>query len=165
MEQEESKQADERRDQLMQVVLREISRMSTWTVVFHGAVATRLGLNPTDLKCGGVLRETGPITAGELARLTGLTTGAITGVIDRLEKRGFVRRVDDPNDRRRVIIEPIEERAGSKDVQQLFAPLGAATTSQMLGHYSEAEMELLLDFIRRGTELMKEQTARLQQRE
>ena len=67
--------------------------------------------------------QTGPITAGELAERTGLTTGAITGVIDRLEKAGFVRRVKDPDDRRRVIIEPLAERIKGQIVP-LFQSIG-----------------------------------------
>src|SRR5579862_3079248 len=81
-------------------------QLSAATILFHQAVADRLGMNITDHKCADILARTGPITAGELARRTGLTTGAITGVIDRLEKAGFVRRVRDENDRRRVIVEP-----------------------------------------------------------
>ncbi len=61
---------------------------STVTILFHQAIADRLGMNVTDHKCAGILARSGPITAGELARRTGLTTGAITGVIDRLEQAG-----------------------------------------------------------------------------
>jgi DNA-binding MarR family transcriptional regulator len=149
------------RDELLRDFYREISRMSTWTVIFHGAVATTLGLNPTDLKCGAVLRETGPITAGELAKLTGLTTGAVTGVIDRLEKAGFVRRADDPKDRRRVVVEPLPLSTHMAELQQLLDPLAAATADLLLAHYDNEELILILDFVRRGADLMREQTARL----
>ena len=71
-------------------------RLSLATIMFHQAVADRLGLNPTDHKCIDLLASAGSTTAGELAEATGLTTGAITGVIDRLEAAGFVRREDDP---------------------------------------------------------------------
>jgi len=152
------------REELIEEFMREISRNSTWTVMFHGAVAAKLGLNPTDLKCGGVLRETGPITAGELANLTGLTTGAITGVVDRLERTGFVQRTSDPNDRRRVIIEPLEEAGQNEEAMRLFGPLAEATVSKLLTHYSGEEMEIILDFVRRSGAMMKEQTALLQQR-
>src|SRR4051794_9372852 len=80
-------------------------RLSTATVLFHSAIADRLGVGVTDVKCYSILRQTGPITAGDLAERVGLTTGAITGVIDRLEQAGLVRRVRDPNDRRRVVLE------------------------------------------------------------
>ncbi len=142
--------------------MQEISRMSTWTVMFHHAASIRLGLNPTDLKSVGVLRETGPITAGELSELTGLTTGAITGVIDRLEKAGLVQRGHDPQDRRRVIIEPIENPVYGEEVGKVFGPLARATISDIINHYSKEELAVVLDFVRRGANLMKEQTARLQ---
>src|SRR6185436_7386052 len=80
-------------------------RLSTATVLFHSAIADRLGVSVTDLKCYSILRQTGPITAGELGERLGLTTGAITGVIDRLEHVGLVHRARDPNDRRRVVLE------------------------------------------------------------
>src|SRR6516164_2366733 len=79
-------------------------QLSTATIMFHQAIADRIGLHPTDLKCADILFVKGPLTAGELAELTGLTTGAITGVIDRLEGAGFARREEDRYDRRRVIV-------------------------------------------------------------
>ncbi len=73
--------------------------LSTETILLHQAIADRLGLNPTDHKCLSLLLDAGePITAGELAVRTGLTTGAITGIVDRLERARFVRRERDPND-------------------------------------------------------------------
>lgn len=147
-------------DALIEEFYREISRMSTWTVVYHGAAAARLGLNPTDLKCGAVLRETGPISAGELAALTGLTTGAITGVLDRLEKAGLVRRAADPADRRRVIVEPLETPARLAEIMQILGPL-SAETAELLKPYDNDQLRLILDFVRRSTELMRRQTALL----
>lgn len=141
--------------------MEEISRMSTWSVMFHQAASLRMGLNPTDGKCLGVLRETGPITAGEMAEMTGLTTGAVTGVIDRLEKQGYVRRAADPHDRRRVVIEPIEGATKSAEIDAIFAPLAAATLNEFINRYSDEELAIVLDFVRRGAELMKAQTARL----
>ncbi len=146
---------------LIETFIAEISRMSTWTVVFHGAVAAHLGLNPTDLKCGAVLRETGPIPAGELAALTGLTTGAITGVIDRLEKAGLVRRAADPADRRRVIVEPLDTPARMTELMHIFAPLSAETVQLLKDHYDNEALRVILDFVRRSSDLMRRQTARL----
>lgn len=82
---------------------REISGL---TVLFHTRVAERMGVSVTDHKCLDIaMRADGPLTAGRIARLSGLSTGAVTGVIDRLEKRGFVRRVRDPHDRRKVLVQ------------------------------------------------------------
>jgi DNA-binding MarR family transcriptional regulator len=148
------------RQRLLQEFFAAISRNSTWTVMFHQAAALRMGLNPTDLKCVGLLQETGPIAAGELAAFTGLTTGAITAVLDRLEKVELVRRIADPHDRRRVIVEPIENPARIADSMRYFAPL-AQSTNELLADYSDAELAIILDFVRRGADLMREQTARV----
>ena len=151
-----------KRQEMVAAFIREVSRQSTWTVMFHQAASLRMGLNSTDSKCIGVLRETGPITAGELAELTGLTTGAITGVIDRLTQAGFVRRGHDANDRRRVIIEPIDNPAKEAELAQIYGPLAEATINEFIARYSDEELALILDFTKHGAELMKQQTARLQ---
>src|SRR5215207_9974485 len=101
-------------------------RMSTATVLFHAAVADRLGIGTTDVKCYSILRQTGPITAGELGERVGLTTGAITGVIDRLEHVGLVQRARDPNDRRRVVLELLSNPEHERELNQLYMPLGRA---------------------------------------
>jgi DNA-binding MarR family transcriptional regulator len=73
-------------------------------VLYSQAVAERLGINSTDLECLDIIVMRGPVTAGELARATGLTTGAITGVIDRLDRAGFAKREHDAADRRKVLV-------------------------------------------------------------
>jgi DNA-binding MarR family transcriptional regulator len=133
-------------------------RLSLATIMFHQAVADRLGLNPTDHKCIDLLASAGSTTAGELAEATGLTTGAITGVIDRLEASGFVRREDDPDDRRRVIVRVIPKRY--RDIARLFEPFGAAV-AQMGASYSERELATILDFITRSCLLLREATLEL----
>lgn len=138
--------------------------MSTWTVMFHQAASMRMGLNPTDGKCLSVLRETGALTAGELAELIGLTTGAVTGVIDRLEQRGFVRRVADPHDRRRVIVEPIPGATHTPELAAIFGPLAQATHTEIIERYSDEELAVVVDFIEQATRLMKRQTARLHEK-
>src|SRR5262245_22826573 len=103
--------------------------------MFHQAVADRLGLNPTDHKCADFLWTRGPMTAGELAELTGLTTGAITGVIDRLERGGFVRREDDPGDRRRVVVRAVPKRL--RQIGRLFEDV-AARMAELSARYTDA---------------------------
>src|SRR5580700_9490830 len=85
-------------------------RLSTATILFHTAVADRMGVSGADAKCRSILLQFGPMTAGELARHLGLTSGAVTGVIDRLERARLARRVADPKDRRRVVVEPVANR-------------------------------------------------------
>ena len=105
--------------------------LSAATIMFHQAIADRLGLNPTDHKCLDLLASKGLMTAGELAEMTGLTTGAITGVIDRLEAAGFAAREDDPNDRRRVILRVIPK--GYREIGRLFESLSTAVNDLMHG--------------------------------
>lgn len=133
--------------------------MSTATLLFHQAVADRLGLNPTDHKGLGFLQERGSMTAGQLADLTGLTTGAVTGIVDRLERAGFVRRARDPHDRRRVIVQLIPAKA-EREVMPLFEPLGRAVTA-LVQSYSERDRAVIDDFMARSIALMHEQTARV----
>ncbi|WP_019586044.1 MarR family winged helix-turn-helix transcriptional regulator [Deinococcus apachensis] len=151
-----------KREELVGRFFEEISRNSTWTVIFHQAQAARLGLNPTDLKAAGLLRDTGPVTAGELAELMALTTGAVTGVIDRLERSGLVERVKDPADRRRVVVRTTEDPERMKTLEALFASLGGAT-GRLLERFSDEQLETILEFVVAGTQLMKEQTARLRE--
>src|SRR5215213_10710033 len=98
-------------------------RLSTATVLFHAAIADRLGIGATDVKCYSILRQTGPITAGDLAERTSLTTGAITGVIDRLERAELVRRARDPQDRRRIVLELVHDPEREQAIGALYEPL------------------------------------------
>jgi DNA-binding MarR family transcriptional regulator len=136
--------------------------VSLWTVMFHQSFADRLGLNITDHKALDILVTIGPMTAGQLAEITGLTTGAITGVIDRLEKAGFARRVNDPNDRRRVIIEPVMENA-----ERAFTPLFEQAWGPQLAQlesytdYSDEEFDLIIEFLHKSSQTTREAIARL----
>src|SRR5688500_16476342 len=114
------------RAELLAALTGALRQLSAATVLFHQAVADRLGMNVTDHKCADILEREGALTAGERARRTGLTTGAVTGVIDRLEKAGLARRAADPADRRRVIIEPNLRRL-ERRVAPLFESMGRAS--------------------------------------
>ena len=83
------------REQTAKHIAEAMRRHSTAAVLFHHALAERLGLGPTDLKCLDLLRERGVMTASELAAITGLTTGAIAGVVARLETAGYLKRAAD----------------------------------------------------------------------
>src|SRR5438477_12503770 len=91
-------------------------RHSTAVVLFHHAVAERLGLGPTDHKCLDLLRERGPMAGSDLGAITGLTSGAITGVVARLEQAGYVRREPDPHDGRKQILHLALDRSPIQDV-------------------------------------------------
>ena len=145
--------------ELVAELVNMMRELSTATILFHQAVADRLAMNVTDHKCAGILAQSGPITAGELAARTGLTTGAITGVIDRLEKAGFVRRARDAGDRRRVIVEPDLKQIERK-IGPLFESMGRAAVLLYSG-YSVRELELLRDFAVRSLQLADQETRKI----
>lgn len=134
--------------------------MSTATIRFHNAIAGRLGLGPSDHKCAELLLRHGAIPAGELARLSGLSTGAITGVVDRLVAADIVRREADPGDRRRVLL--VLEQDCHARMAQLFEGIAAATTA-LCAEYSPAQLELIQAFMARAVEISDAQAAALQE--
>ena len=154
-------QNSKKRSELVAALGPEYRQLATATILFHQAIADRLGMHLTDHKCGDILMGTGPITAGELAQRTGLTTGAITGVIDRLEKAGFVRRAKDPGDRRRVIIEPFPERI-KKEIVPLFESIGRAM-ADLCARYSTRELAVIHDFLARFHQIVFEETRKLRE--
>lgn len=117
---------------------------SAYGLLIHQAIADRLGLIPTDLKCLDAAREERELTAGRLAEITGLSTSATTAALDRLERRGFVTRVRDNTDRRRVFI--VSTGLHEAEVAQLFAPLAQASR-ELLARYDDAQLGLLVDFV------------------
>lgn len=112
-------------------------RSGTQGSLLSNAVAARIGISPNDFECLDIVNLEGAVTPGHLAEATGLTTGAITGVIDRLENAGFVRRDSDPTDRRRILVRPINENTkiiGSyyQSLQQrLFGLLDSLETPEL----------------------------------
>ena len=123
------------------------------------AAADRIGLNATDLNCLNILSFAGHMTAGELAKATGLTTASITGVADRLEEAGYVRRERDPADRRRVVIQLVFDRALT-NVAPVFLPLIQAWQG-VVDHYTDDELRLIVDFYGRMEEVIREHVTRL----
>ncbi len=111
-----------RRD-LVAALNRAMREASGQGVLYSQAVAERLGINSTDLECLDSVVLRGPLTAGELADATGLTTGAITGVIDRLERAGFARRERDRHDRRKILVRALP--AVERVIVPLFQPMSA----------------------------------------
>ncbi|MEU2055649.1 MarR family winged helix-turn-helix transcriptional regulator [Streptomyces bungoensis] len=103
-------EADDRRAETLRQLMDVGRAHSAVTVMFHSAVAAKQGLNATEEKTLDYLQRQGPLTAKELAELTGLAPASVTGLLDRLETKGFVRRVRHPTDRRRVLVELNEEK-------------------------------------------------------
>jgi DNA-binding MarR family transcriptional regulator len=147
--------------ELVARLIDEMIETTTVTIMFHQAIADRLGMNITDHKCAGILMRSGPISAGELARRTGLTTGAITGVIDRLERAGFARRARDADDRRKVMIEPNLKRIERKIVP-LFDSMGRSA-AQVFERYSAEELTLILDFAVRSRQMAEDEVRKVRE--
>jgi DNA-binding MarR family transcriptional regulator len=124
---------------------------------FEDAVADFFGVNRTAMRCLEVLDRTGQLTAGEVARQTGLTSGAVTALLDRLERAGYLRRLRDPADRRRILVELTDQARAA--IAAVYGPLTQAMTA--LERYTDAELELLADFLRTGSGLLGEHAERI----
>jgi DNA-binding MarR family transcriptional regulator len=148
-----------RRTELLAGLQRAAQRSTTDGILFHQAVADRVGLHVTDLRCLNLLAQSGPLTAGELGQQTGLgTTGAVTRMVDRLERAGYVRRQLDPRDRRRVIIRPVPERLAT--LAPYYQGMATAWTDLLAG-YSEQQLELFLGLFDRMHRMSQQQLADL----
>ncbi|HWE47470.1 MAG TPA: MarR family transcriptional regulator [Caulobacteraceae bacterium] len=132
------------RDELMTALNRVMREVSGQGVIYSQAVAARLGVGGTELECLDCVVLRGGATAGDLARATGLTTGAITGVIDRLERAGYARREPDPADRRKVLVKATP--AVATEIAPLYRPMAEASAAAM-ARYDDDALALLLDFL------------------
>jgi DNA-binding MarR family transcriptional regulator len=150
--------ADARRERLIEALNLAGRENSTASVLFHSAMAERFGLSASDEKTLEVLSRLGPLTAGQLAEHTGLASASVTALIDRLERRGFVRRVRDPADRRRVIVELVPE--GVAKIAAAFAPFERSLAEFWAG-FTVEQLEVIRDFLLRSAERLRTETARL----
>lgn len=124
------------------------------------AVARRLGLNRTDLRCLGVIARTGATSASALAEATGLTRGAMTTALDRLESAGWARRVWDQADRRSVRVELTG--TAQEEIAQLYRPI-AEEGFDLLKRYTADELAAALRYLEDGTRLQRAHAARIRQ--
>ncbi len=136
-------------------------RHSTATVLYHHAIAERLGLGPSDHKCLDLLLQHGELTGSRLAAMTGLTTGAVTGVVNRLESADFLRRRPDPTDGRRQLLEPVPERV--EEVAAVFEENGPALDRLTVGMTPD-QVDAVLTCLGRATDELEERTTRLRGR-
>ena len=148
------------REEIIQAIVEKFREMSTETIMFHQAVADVLGLHITDHKCLDLIQRFGAMPAGRLTELTGLTTGAVTGIIDRLEEAGYVRRTNDRNDRRRTIVEPTRNRKLERKIEMIFMHLHERM-HKLLSSHSDSELAFLVDAMTEFIVQTREESKRL----
>ena len=139
---------------------RKLSQLYAYTSIqMHEAIARKAGLSGTDHKYLGFLIEKGQMTAGELSNLTGLTTGAVTGLIDRFEKKKLVKRQFAKDDRRKVFIEP-----NTENIMALFVPLYKefrARSEKLIASFSNKESKIIETYFLKAIEIMNDATDKL----
>ena len=145
--------------EILDSVRRLSQQYSYSTIQLHEAVGRKAGLSGTDHKYLGFLIQKGQMTAGELSNLTGLTTGSVTGLIDRLEEKKFVKRRFIQNDRRKVIIEP-----NTKYIMETFEPLYKEyriKTEKLMSSFSAKEAKIIETFLTKAIQLADQTTGKL----
>jgi DNA-binding MarR family transcriptional regulator len=146
---------------LIDELIREFRVSGNQDNAFDNLAAERLGVNETDLHCLNIIENSAGLSAGELAVRSGLTAGAVTGVIDRLEKAGFARRVPDPIDRRRVKVEVTQ--AFYERADRIWGPMAADWHSALARRFTIAELERITDFLRATNEVGRRNLDRLRE--
>ena len=146
------------RKKLRQEVIEELRALGTADDFMNEAAAALLGIHTTDMHAGEVLDREGPMTIGELARKVGLSPGAATALVDRLEQAGFATREHDPSNRRRVLVKPSKEAGGR--AYAVFGPLMRSTVA-FLERYSDQELLLIRDFLRSAQTVIADHTETL----
>ena len=140
--------------------VRKLSQQYAYSSIqMHEAIARKAGLSGTDHKYLGFLIEKGQMTAGELSNLTGLTTGAVTGLIDRFEKKKLVKRQFAKDDRRKVFIEP-----NTENIMALFVPLYKefrARSEKLIASFSNKESKIIETYFLKAIEIMDDTTSKL----
>lgn len=141
------------RERLYAELSNEVRASQRATDVVDELVCQLIGINRTDARCLDILDQHGSMSAGDLAEASRLSTGAITAVIDRLERAGLAHRVPDPSDRRRVLVE-VTPKAVEVATELMVEPM-TALYRPMADRYSEDDLRLILDFTRQGRELQE----------
>ncbi|MED4689120.1 MarR family winged helix-turn-helix transcriptional regulator [Peribacillus frigoritolerans] len=143
---------------LLESLTHRLQRYGMRSVLFQQNMAQKIGVSHTDLKSAEILNETGPITAGELSKITGLSTGSVTALINRLEKWGYVKRERDQLDGRKVMIMPIPER--QEQIKSHYQSLSMAT-KELGSAYNEQELILINQFVEEITKIMDKENDKL----
>jgi DNA-binding MarR family transcriptional regulator len=154
--------SQEKRAEVHGELMRELRQFTGLGASFFRAAAARIGMTVTDMQVMDILDSAGSTTAGQLADLTGLTTGAITGMINRLEEIGLVRRERDPNDGRRVIVRLERGKDGMRELVPIFASLEQAW-DELSSDYDDEQLSFLLEFLQRSNALFRQEIVRLRE--
>jgi DNA-binding MarR family transcriptional regulator len=149
------------RDEVIADLMREFRASQVASDQLDDISAAGMGINRTDSRCLDIVDYDGPITAGDLAKQSGLTTGAVTAVLDRLEDAGYVRRTRDTADRRRVLIEITDE--AKLRAMEFYGPLAEGGMKNMEG-FTVDQLALMRDFMRQGREMQESHLAHLRER-
>ena len=155
-----SSASERKRAEISGELARELRQFAGLGAALFRAAAARSGMTVTDREVIDSLESAGPMTAGQLADLTGLTTGAITGMLNRLEEAGLVRRERDPMDGRRVIVRLEQGKDAMREISSTFDAL-AQEWEELASHYSDEQLAFLLDFLKRSNELSRSEIVRL----
>src|ERR671911_3179102 len=150
----------DKREVTIQAINDKFTEMSTETILLHQALADILGFHITDHRCMHFLHRYGPMPAGRLSELTGLTTAAVTSIIDRLEQAGYAKRTNDPKDRRKTIVEPIRNKKLERRLETVFTPLHEKM-HKLLSSYSDSQLAFLLDVMSKTIDLTREESKKL----
>jgi DNA-binding MarR family transcriptional regulator len=145
--------------ELFEELVSEVRRSQVATDRFDQSVADAVGINRTDMRCIDILESEGPLPAGRLAESAGLSTGAMTTALDRLEAAGFARRVHDSTDRRRVLVEVTPHVV---ELTRRYYAEHAAMGAALYDRYTAAELEMLLEFVRRAREFNERRAAEVE---
>lgn len=146
---------------LIAELIREFRVSGNLDKAFDGLAAQRLGVTETDLHCLNIIETSGRLSAGELAAASGLTAGAITGVLDRLETAGFARRVPDPADRRRVNVKVTP--AFYKAAEPIWSPVAGDWESTLSKRFTIEELDRITDFLSATSAIGRRHLDRLRQ--
>lgn len=139
----------------LQTALRDAGRrLSTATIRFHRGVAAKLGLNDTDHKCLDLLMREGPMTAGALAEHGGYTSGAVTGIVNRLIAKGFVIRIQDPQDKRKVQLRA-DEAETRRRMWPLLQPM-ISGMAEMEADYSTRDLKVVASYLERCVSILND---------
>ena len=147
------------KQKLVDELIREFRVSGNQDDAFDSLAADRLGVSLTDLRCLNIIENAGGLSAGDLANQSGLTGGAITGVIDRLERAGFARRVFNPADRRRVRVEVTP--AFYRSAERIWGPLAADWHATLSKAFTTEELERIMEFLRATNQVGRRHLDRL----